>query len=53
MSFFSGFGGFPFGGFSGGQGEDDGTKCNYAGIGEVDNTTFYKVLEVSKDASQD
>jgi hypothetical protein len=53
MSFFSSFGGFPFGGFHGAQGDDDGTKCIYADREEVDNTTFYKLLEVSKTASQD
>eukprot|EP00397_Hematodinium_sp_SG-2012_P005789 GEMP01005813.1.p1 GENE.GEMP01005813.1~~GEMP01005813.1.p1 ORF type:complete len:500 (+),score=116.50 GEMP01005813.1:41-1540(+) len=44
------FGGFPFGdegGMGGGMGGGRGRR----GGGEVDNTKFYKVLEVSKNAS--
>lgn len=55
MNFFSGFGGgggFPFGG--GHQQDEDCTNIlNLEGSGEIDNTKFYEVLEVSKDANPD
>lgn len=53
MSFFGG--GFPFGAFGGRHGHDDDgiLLCDSEDSEPVDNTKYYQILEVSKDASQD
>ena len=52
MSFFSSFGGFPFGGGGFGGGDDERKAANISADQEVDNTKFYEVLELTKNASQ-